>query len=89
VPACLKRDEADTTALQNEEIFAWIAQQNARRDPAQRHSTVVLIDGQTALWDAAGVHIPDEHVTEILDLLHVCGYAWEAANADSHQLLAA
>jgi hypothetical protein len=80
VRACLKRDEADTTALQNEEIFAWIAQQNARRDPAQHHPTVVLIDGQTALWDAAGVHLPGEHVTEILDLLHVCGYVWEAAN---------
>jgi hypothetical protein len=80
VRACLKRDETDTTAPQTEEIFAWIAQQNARRDPEQRHPTVVLIDGQTSFWDAAQQAIPGEHVTEILDLLHVSGYVWEAAN---------
>ena len=80
VRACLKRDAADTTAPQTQEIFAWITQQNALRDPAQTHLTVVLIDGQTSFWDAAREHLPGEHVTEILDLLHAAGYVWEAAN---------
>ncbi|NEV63994.1 hypothetical protein [Thiorhodococcus minor] len=79
VRACLKSDEAETIAPENAEIFAWIAQQNALRDPDQSHPTVVLIDGQTAFWDAACAAIPGEHVTEILDLLHAAGYAWEAA----------
>lgn len=80
VRACLKRDEADTTAPQNAEIFAWLAQQNALRDPDQSHSTVALIDGQTSFWDAAQAVIPGEHVTEILDLLHAAGDVSEAAN---------
>jgi hypothetical protein len=80
VRACLKRDEADTTAPQSAALFAWIAQQNALRDPAQRHPIAVLSAGQTTLWDAAATHIPGEHVTEILDLRHVRGYVWEAAN---------
>lgn len=80
VRACLKRDAADSTAPQTAEIFAWIAQQNALRDPAQSHPTVVLIDGQTSFWNATREAIPGEHVTEILDLLHVSGYVWEAAN---------
>ncbi|NEV64917.1 ISKra4 family transposase [Thiorhodococcus minor] len=79
VRACLKRDEADTTAPQNEEIFAWIAQQNALRDPDQSHRTVVLSDGQTSFWEATATHLPGEQVTEILDLLHACGYVWDAA----------
>lgn len=79
VRACLKRDEADTTAPQTEEIFAWITHQNALRDPDQSHRSVVLIDGQTSFWEAVGTHIPGEQVTEILDLLHACGYVWEAA----------
>lgn len=80
VRACLKRDDADTTAPQTAEISAWIAQQNALRDPEQEHPTVLLIDGQTSLWQAMREAIPGEHVTEILDLLHVSGYVWEAAN---------
>ncbi|NEV60979.1 hypothetical protein G3446_03540, partial [Thiorhodococcus minor] len=73
-------DAEDTTAAQNAEIFAWLAQQNALRDPDQSHPTVVLIDGQTSFWEAARATIPGEHVTEILDLLHAAGYVWEAAN---------
>jgi hypothetical protein len=78
--ACLKRDAADTTTPQNEEIFAWIAQQNTLCDPNQTQPTVVLINGQPSCWGAVGEHIPGEHVTEILDLLHVSGYVCEAAH---------
>ena len=80
VRACLKRDDADTTAPQTAEICAWIAQQNTLRDPEQTHPTVLLVDGQTSLWQAMREAVPGEHVTEILDLLHASGYVWEAAN---------
>ncbi len=79
VRACLKRDDADTTAPQTAEICAWIAQQNALRDPEQSHPSVLLIDGQTNLWQAMREAVPGEQVTEILDLLHASGYVWEAA----------
>jgi hypothetical protein len=79
VRACLKRDAHDTTAPQVREIFDWIAQENAQRKPDQSRPIVVLIDGQESFWSAAQSAIPGEDVTEILDLIHVCGYVWEAA----------
>lgn len=79
VRACLKRDAHDTTAPQVREIFDWIAEENAQRNPDHAHPTAVLIDGQEAFWTAAQSAIPGEDVTEILDLIHVCEYVWEAA----------
>jgi hypothetical protein len=80
VRACLARDAHDTTAPQTAAVFDWIAQENAQRNPGQRKPTVVLIDGQDSLWRAAWEFVPGEEVTEILDILHVAGYVWEAAH---------
>jgi len=78
--SCLKRDEAGSTAPQTAEVFDWIAQENALRDPQQSHPIVILIDGQESLWNAARKAIPGDEVTEIIDIIHVSGYIWEAAN---------
>ncbi len=80
VRACLARDEHDTTAPQTAAVFDWIARENAQRNPGQLKPTVVLIDGEDSLWRAAWEAIPGEEVTEILDILHVAGYVWEAAD---------
>ena len=80
VRACLKRDDAGATAPQTTEVFDWMAQENAQRNPHQDKPTVVLIDGQDSLWTAAWSAIPGDDVTEILDIIHVSGYVWDAAN---------
>lgn len=80
VRACLARDACDTTAPHTAAVFEWIARENAQRNPDRLKPTVVLIDGQGSLWRAAWEFVPGEEVTEILDIVHVAGYVWEAAN---------
>lgn len=78
IRACLVRDAQDTTAPQTTAIFQWMAHQNAERNPDDSKPSVVLMDGQTSLWDAAWKFLPGEDVAEILDIIHVSGYLWEA-----------
>ena len=82
VRASLQRDEADSTEPQTQEIFGWIAQQAARRNPGGEKPLILLMDGQQSLWDAGLQYLPQntEAVTDILDLLHATGYLWEAAH---------
>lgn len=79
VRAGLMRDAEDHSDEQTRLIFEWMQQQNRQRNPDGAQHTVVLIDGQRSLWQAAATHLPGEHVTEILDIIHVAGYLWEAA----------
>lgn len=59
------------------EATAWLgAQVDARHQAGQ--PCVLLMDGQHALWEAAEVSI-DVEVIEILDIIHVSSYVWEAA----------
>ena len=39
---------------------------------------VCLMDGQRSLWTSCAAHLP-ENMVEILDLLHVTSYLWDAA----------
>ena len=39
-----------------------------------------LMDGQEALWDAANVCLEGTKSIEILDIIHVSSYVWDAAN---------
>ena len=61
------------------EGLAWInGQVTVRRQKKQ--PLVVLMDGQEALWEVAGINIPkDALVVYILDLIHVSTYIWEAS----------
>lgn len=62
------------------EGMAWLAGQVA----ARRRKTQVLIslmDGQQSLWDVAEMHFHDDDLlVEILDIIHVSTYVWEASS---------
>ena len=83
VRAALKRDLAETTTPQVEEIFGWMAKEAAQRGGSeQKRSLVLLMDGQLSLWEAGLTHLPVEkfEVIEILDLLHAVSYVWKAVH---------
>ncbi len=61
-------------------IFPWLQAEARRRDPDHHHPWVVLMDGQTSLWDAAAATLGEAPRVEILDLLHATGYWWEAVH---------
>jgi len=51
------------------------------RDPQHRKPLVVLLDGALGLWSlATTLFKPWKRVTFVLDILHVVGYLWAAAN---------
>jgi hypothetical protein len=52
------------------------------RDPQHRKPLVVLLDGALGLWRlATKLFKPWKRVTFVLDIMHVVGYLWSAANA--------
>jgi hypothetical protein len=52
------------------------------RDPQHRKPLVVLLDGALGLWClATQLFKPWKRVTFVLDIMHVVGYLWSAANA--------
>jgi hypothetical protein len=71
--------EKDITVSALLEGTSWLAQQvEARRSPNQ--TVILLMDGQEGLWDAARTCLEGAAVVEILDIIHVSSYVWEAAN---------
>jgi hypothetical protein len=53
-----------------------------RRDPARQRPLAVLLDGALGLWSLVSKGFQGwANVTFVLDLLHVVGYLWIAANA--------
>src|SRR5919106_5788654 len=53
-----------------------------RRDPQHRQPLVILRDGALGLWRLAPqLFKPWTRVTCVLDIMHVVGYLWAAANA--------
>jgi hypothetical protein len=73
----LTYDEGDLHVDAETEVFTWMAHEvgQRRRD---HQPMVCLMDGQRSLWTSSETHLPDDKV-EILDLLHVTGYLWDAA----------
>jgi len=82
VRAALERDGADSTEPQTQEIFGWMAQEAAQRNPEGEKPVILLMDGQESQWKAGWEYLPQgaAEVTDILDLLHAIGYLWEAAH---------
>ena len=73
----LTYDQGDLHVDAEREVFTWMEQEvDARRRDDQ--PIVCLMDGQRSLWTSAATNLPDDRV-EVLDLLHVTGYLWEAA----------
>jgi hypothetical protein len=53
-----------------------------RRDPQHRKPLVVLLDGALGLWSLATKLFREwKRRTFVLDIMHVVGYLWSAANA--------
>src|SRR5438128_12095617 len=65
-----------------EAVMERIKAEAERRDPQHRKPLVVLLDGALGLWRlATKLFKPWKRVTFVLDILHVVGYLWSAANA--------
>jgi len=63
-----------------DEVFGWLAEEYARRNPEGLKEVVCLMDGQPSLWADRLRYLPIENLVEILDLLHVTPRLWEAAH---------
>jgi len=73
----LTYEQGDTYVDAETEVFTWMAQETeARRREGQ--PIICLIDGQRSLWTSCAEHLPEDCV-EIVDLLHVTSYLWDAA----------
>jgi len=73
----LTYDEGDLHVDAETEVFSWMAHEVDSRRRADQ-PMVCLMDGQRSLWASCETNLPDEMV-EILDLLHVTSYLWDAA----------
>lgn len=82
VRASLIRDAAATSKPSFDEIFGWLAHEVSTRNALGQRPLILLMDGQESLWNSGLSHLPEEQfqITEILDLLHVCAYVWDAAH---------
>lgn len=73
----LTYEQGDTHVDAETEVFTWMAHETeGRRQEGQ--PMVCLIDGQRSLWTSCARHLPADRV-EIVDLLHVTSYLWDAA----------
>jgi hypothetical protein len=79
IRASLRRDDADTLKPAHAEIFGWLADEVAHCSAKGPAPTVLLMDGQKSLWEAAQAHLGSASSIEILDLLHANSYVWKAA----------
>ena len=65
-----------------QEVMELVKADAERRDPQHRKPLVVLLDGALGLWRLATKLFEEwRHVTFVLDIMHVVGYLWSAANA--------
>ena len=62
------------------EGMAWLATQVSSRHKVNQ-PLILLMDGQECLWNVAAMHFQDnEQLVEILDIIHVSTYVWEASS---------
>ena len=80
VRASLLRDDFDTSEPSYKEIFNWISDEENNRNSDGNKKIVCVMDGQDSLWKAMEKYLPEKNIVEVLDLLHACGYAWEATH---------
>ena len=64
------------------EVLQSIMHDVERRDPERCRPLAVLLDGALGLWALVSKYFKGwENVTFVLDIMHVVGYLWVAANA--------
>ena len=65
-----------------QKVMELIKADAERRAPQHRKPLVLLLDGALGLWSLAPrLFKPWKRVTCVLDIMHVVGYLWAAANA--------
>lgn len=65
-----------------EQVILAIKADAERRDPTHQAHLVLLLDGALGLWRLVCKHFREwAKVTYVLDIMHVVGYLWFAANA--------
>lgn len=81
-----KRSRVNLTAPEaatvgpTEAMFAWLADEARSRDPGEQLPWVVLMDGQSSLWEEAKQALGEAPRVEILDLLHATSHLWDAVH---------
>jgi hypothetical protein len=80
IRASLLRDGADTSRESYDEIFGWIADEEKNRNSDAKKDVVCIMDGQDSLWRGIVKATTNKNIVEIIDLIHVCGYIWNAAH---------
>lgn len=80
VRASLSRDAQGTMEPSYQEIYNWLRGEVALRDPGSAKPLICVMDGQTKLWDELDLHFPDVNPIQILDIIHVTSYVWDAAH---------
>jgi len=79
-PTTIVDGDAEVPISGIHEGMAWLGEQVSTRRK-QRQLLILLMDGQESLWDVAKMHFPnDPRLVEILDLIHVSTYVWEASS---------
>lgn len=61
-------------------VYTWLTNQVDQRNPKTTKEMVHVSDGQPCLWEARRAYLPPENATDILDILHVASYVWQAAH---------
>ncbi len=69
VRAALQRDGSDSTEPQTQEIFGWMAQEAAQRNPEGRKHVILLTNGQEAQW-GPGLDVSSLRAAELTDVVH-------------------
>ncbi len=80
VRGALLRDDQETMQPSYDEIFGWLAQEIEKRNPEGEKPMPVIMDGQESLWAALPKYFPGINLIEILDIIHVTSYVWEATH---------
>ena len=78
--ASLPQEREAGSVSATEEVFTWLAQEVAQRNPAAEKPLLLLMDGQLFLWEAGRHYLPQAGTVEILDLLHATPRIWDAAH---------
>ena len=78
IRSSMDRDDRDTLFPARNEIFNWLAHEQRQRNPLGQYQSVLIMDGEEALWAMGKSLLPEESTVEILDLIHGCSYVWKA-----------
>jgi len=76
----LLRDKNESMKPSMKASYDWLEQEYQQRNPHHQHPHIALIDGQVSLAHEMQKRFESHgNYVEILDILHVAGYAWDAA----------